>query len=199
MTFTLTSFHQGNFLDASDPETRDGVCVALCDLWLESLFQAPGAAPRHRLQALAVDFSRAESHQRRYGRLRQALGRDDARRHMGARVGIDYEEQTLVDMKLHSGRAGMLQKITDDLRAPGSAATWSMRFAGGGGHAIAGFSRIEPRPYGMDTKLHIFDPNIGEYVGAHGGCVEIVDDLVRKIPLYATTTIFHRTTAAAGR
>lgn len=57
MTFTLTRFQQGQFLDASDPETRGGVCVALCDLWLQSLFQAPGAAPRLRLQALAVDFS----------------------------------------------------------------------------------------------------------------------------------------------
>ncbi len=46
MTFTLTRFQQGQFLDASDPETRGGVCVALCDLWLQSLFQAPGAAPR---------------------------------------------------------------------------------------------------------------------------------------------------------
>lgn len=199
MPFTLTSFQQGNYLDGSDPETRGGVCVALCDLWLETLFQAPGAAPRFRLQALAVDFGRAESHQRRYGRLRKALGRDDARRHMGARVGIDYEEQTLVDMKLHRGRAGMVQKMSEDLRTPGAAATWSMRFSGGGGHAIAGFSLIEPRPYGLDTKLHIFDPNIGEYIGSPGGCAEIVDDMVRKIPLYATTAIFHRTAAVRDR
>ena len=199
MTFTLTGFHQGNFLNAADPETRNGVCVALCDLWLEALFQAPGASPRNRLQALAVDFGRAESHQRRYGKLRKVLGRDDARRHMGARVGIDFDEQTFVDMKLHAGRSGMIQKMSDDLRAPGAAATWSMRFAGGGGHAIAGFNRMEPQPYGFDQKIHVFDPNIGEYVGTYGSCAEIVDDLMRKIPLYATTAIFHRTTAAADR
>ena len=199
MTFALTGFHQGNYLNATDPDTSNGVCVALCDLWLESLFKAPSAAPRHRLQALAVDFGRAENHQRRYGQLRAKLGRSDARRLMGARVGIDFEEQTFVDVTPHRGRAGMLQKITDDLRAPGAAATWSMRFAGGGGHAIAGFCRIEPQPYGLDRKIHIFDPNIGEYVTAYGGCAAIVTDLLGKIPLYASTVIFHRTTAADDR
>lgn len=199
MTFTLTRFQQGQFLDASDPETRGGVCVALCDLWLQSLFQAPGAAPRLRLQALAVDFSRAEAHQRRYGRLRNALGREDARRHMGARVGVDYEEQTFVDMKLHVGREGMLRKVTGDLREPGAAATWSMRFLGGGGHAIAGINRIEKRPYGLDCRIHIFDPNIGEYAGDYGSAGAIIQDLVRRIPLYATTAIFHRTAATGTR
>jgi len=199
MAIKLTSFHQGNYLDSSDPTTRGGVCVALCDLWLQSLFQSPDAAPRHRLQALAVDFGRAEQHQRRYGLLRDALGRNDARRHMGGRVGIDYDEETFVDMKAHAGRAGMLQKVSDDLRVPGAAATWSMRFAGGGGHAIAGFNRIEPQPYGFDTRTHIFDPNIGEYAGDYGSCAAIIEDMVRKIPHYATTTIFHRTTAAIGR
>jgi hypothetical protein len=200
MTFSVASFHQGHYLDATDPATRGGVCVALCDLWLESLFQAPAAAPRHRLQALAVDFGRAEQHQRRYGTLRAALGRNDARRHMGARVGIDYEAQTAVMvMAAHVGRNGMLKKISDDLRTPGAAATWSMRFAGGGGHAIAGFSQLERRPYGFDTRIHVFDPNIGEYVGPYASRAEIIDDLFAKIPLYATTEMFHRTTAAAGR
>jgi len=199
MTFTLTSFQQGRFLDATDPETRDGVCVALCDLWLKSLFEAPGAAPRQRVQALAVDFSRAEAHQRRYGRLRDALGRDDARRHMGARIGIDYAEQTFVDMQLHAGRQGMRRKVADDLREPGAAATWTMRFSGGGGHAIAGINRIEPRPYGLEFRIHIFDPNLGEYAGDYGSCGAIIEDLVRRIPLYATTAIFHRTAASGTR
>lgn len=195
--FTLASFSQSRLLRSeTDPEIRQGVCVALCDRWLQSFLDKPQASPEQRMQHLAATFDQAKAHQRRYGALRPVMGRERARQQVGEEVGLDYEAQTVV-VRRFVGKSGILAKVAGDLKMPGAAATWSMRFERGGGHAIAGVNRIERVTINIaTTHAHVFDPNVGEYAAPISALPVILTDLFQRVPLYDTTVEIHRTTAA---
>jgi hypothetical protein len=192
--FQLTPFSQGALLRAAQVQgsARHGVCVAMCDHWIALLRRDNREAPVLRLQKLHAALPRIIDYQNQYGELRAQLGRDAARAQVAAGVGIDYEQQTTV-LKLFVGVEGLRSRLAEDLKRFGAAATWSMRFQGGGGHAIAGFCNIAGQEPIHHMQMHVFDPNIGEYVGDLGDLDGILTDLFGRFPLYATTTEVHRT------
>ncbi len=172
---------------------RNGVCVALCDHWLNIIKRHPDLPSVNRMRMLAQRIPEALRHQQMYGQLRDAVGRNQARREVGAGLGLNYEEQTTI-MRAFVGMAGIRAKLAADLGRIGAAATWSMRFAGGGGHAIAGFRGLASITANMHrASIHIFDPNIGEYTGELTDLDAILSDLFGRFPLYATVNEVHRT------
>ena len=189
--FDLASFQQARLLRSDE----EGVCVALCDFWLRTFLDQPSVLPRHRMAYLAGLIDQARSHQAAYGGLRAALGPEDARQEVGRGLGIDYEARTTI-VQLRVGQTGMLAKLAGDLKPIGSAATWSMRFLAGGGHAIAGINRIESMTSNMHRAVfHVFDPNIGEYSGPTDVLPEILSDLFTRVPDYADTMEVRRMSA----
>jgi hypothetical protein len=192
---TLTPFSQGALLRdaATDPITRQGVCVALCDYWLTLIKRNYNASPSDRLRQLQTSLSDIIKHQQRYAHLRAQHGREEARRQVGDRLGLDYNDQTMI-MKAPNGMSGIRQKLAADIHFPGAAATWSLRFANGHGHAIAGFCGISGKQPIVKFRLHVFDPNIGEYIGELQELDEILRDLLNKFPKYSTVEGVHRTT-----
>jgi hypothetical protein len=195
--FGIATFSQADLLRAeTDAELRAGICVALCDIWLQSFLSKPKVDAHHRMAFLATSMAEAKAHQKSYNQLRTTQGRDEARRTVGQQRDLDYDAQTTV-VRLNVGMDGIRDKIASDLSAFGSAATWSLRFAKGGGHAIAGVNRIESKTGNIwKSFAHIFDPNIGEYVGPFASLPEILTDLFQKFPIYADTAEVHRTTAS---
>jgi hypothetical protein len=193
--FTLAPFSQDVHLrSVKDPVLRNGVCVALCDHWLTIIKRFRDLPPVNRMRMLAQRIPEAFRHQQAYALRRAAVGRDAARREAGARLGLDYEAQTTV-MRACVGMVGIRARLAADLGRIGAAATWSMRFAGGGGHAIAGFRGLVPVSGNVHrVSIHVFDPNIGEYAGELGELDAILADLFGRFPLYATVNEVHRTT-----
>lgn len=191
---TLTDFSQGTLLrnTVTDPLTRNGICVALCDYWLKLIKTSPSESPADRLLKLRAYFIRAMQHQRLYSGLRSQHGREEARRQVGAQLGLNYSDQTMI-LRTFVGMGGIKQKLGQDLSRIGAAATWTLRFADGGGHAIAGFCGLSGQPPIMRHRLHIFDPNIGEYEGTVQELNDMLDHLFRAFPMYATVTGVHRT------
>ena len=190
---TLTSFSQGALLSntTTNPLTQHGICVALCDYWLTLIKNDPDAAPSDRLQQLQQYVPQAMNHQRTYARLRQQHGREEARRQVGAPLGLQYDGQTMV-MKEFLGMSGIRHKLAADLRTVGSAVTWTLRFADGSGHAIAGFCGLSGQQPILKYRLRLFDPNIGEYEGTLQELDVMLDNLLRH-PMYRTVTGVHRT------
>jgi hypothetical protein len=190
----LARFSQDALLrSVTDPVLRNGVCVALCDHWLEIIRRLPDVPPVNRMRLLTQKMPEVLRYQKTYAGMRGPLGRNEARRQMGAGLGLDFEEQTTI-MRRFNGMAGIRAKLAADLGQIGAAATWSMRFSGGGGHAIAGFRGLVSVTGNMHrASLHIFDPNIGEYAGELDELDAILTDLFAKFPLYATVTEVHRT------
>jgi hypothetical protein len=194
--FLLATFRQADLLrNETDPEVRRGVCVALCDIWLESFLKKPLVDPIHRMAFLATSIEDAKAHQKVYGELRDKHGREDARRSVGKDRDIDYDPQTTIS-RLSVGMDGIRAKLSADLTPAGAAGTWSMRFEPEGGHAIAGVNRPQAMRNNMNQLYaHVFDPNIGEYVGPLSILPAILTDLFQKFPLYAKTAEMDRTTA----
>jgi hypothetical protein len=192
--FTLSPFSQDAHLHAvKDPVLRNGVCVALCDYWLNIVKRYPDLPSVNRMRMLAQRIPEALRHQKAYGQLRGAVGRNEARRQVGAGLGLNYEEQTTI-MRAFVGMAGIRARLATDLDRTGAAATWSLRFAGGGGHAIAGFRGLIRVTGNMHrASVHIFDPNIGEYAGELTDLDAILADLFGKFALYRTVNEVHRT------
>lgn len=193
--FQLEPFSQAHLLrNETDPDLRGGVCVALCDHWLNAIKARPGAAPAGRLNALAGNYGSIAAYQKQYGQHRAQSGPEQARRDMGQQLGHDFHQHTTI-MPALIGQTGLRQRLAADLGQLGAAATWTMRFADGTGHAIAGF-------YGMISKLanmhqmslHVFDPNIGEYHGSLRDLDSMLGDLLNRFPLYRTVTEVRRTT-----
>lgn len=188
--FTVESFSQGQLLSRiPDPSARGGVCVALCDFWLQSIKgdrPANPTSPRARLGALAGRLNEAIAHQDLYGRRRAQIGRFPARAEAGRRVGLDYEEQTTI-VRASVGMSGVLAKMSADLKNIGAGATWSLRFSNGEGHALAGFSGLISVTNTIHRRqLYIFDPNIGEYTGTILDFADILKDIFKHDPLYMT-------------
>ncbi len=192
---TLDPFSQGRILQAmplTDAVTRNGICVALCDYWLALIKMDPNESPSSRLQQLVQYFPQAMNHQRQYSVVRAQHGRNEGRRMVGGQVGLDYNEQTTL-MRAMVGMRGIREKLAADISRIGAASTWSLRFMGGGGHAIAGFCGLSGQQPYMKMRLHVFDPNIGEYTGELRELDTILNDLLTRFPLYQTVTDVHRT------
>jgi hypothetical protein len=184
--FQLVRFEQGRFLrNETDPDVAGGICVALCNAWLKAMLVKPDEAPERRMQMLATQIAQAKAQQKAYGQLRQAHGPDEARRQLGAPQGMDFDAKTAV-VRLNVGRTGILAKVQQDLRLPGAAHAFTMRFTTGGGHAIAGFNRLTRVTGNIATMtVQLFDPNIGEYTAGFDGLKDVVDDLFNSFPDYA--------------
>jgi len=198
--FSLTPFSQSDLLrTVADPALRRGVCVALCDFWLADVKPRPSRAPADRLQDLERRLLEVLNYQLLYSQRRRQAGRVPARREAGSALGLRYEDQTtIVRRSLDMG--AIRRKLAGDLNAPGDAATWSMKFTGGGGHAIAGlYWLVSVTPNVHHPAIHIFDPNIGEYVGELADLDPILRDLFDKFPLYRQISEVHRTTEGLQR
>jgi hypothetical protein len=193
--FQLEPFSQSHLLRAeTDPDLRGGVCVALCDYWLADIKWRPDDPPRLRLYRLASHYMLIAQYQKQYGQHRQQVGPQDARRVMGQHLGHDFEQHTTILPAL-IGTNAVRQRLAADLRHIGVGATWTMRFAPGGGHAIAGFYGMESLAENMHrARISIFDPNIGEYVGELRDLDFILNDLLNHFPLYQTVIEIRRTT-----
>jgi hypothetical protein len=193
--FNLTSFSQSDLLHGvTDPVLQQGICVALCDFWLTAIRHRNNETPAQRLDYLWQNRGRAMSHQTRYAAQRAQLGPQAARTAKGAELGLDYEHQTTI-MRLNLSAEEIRARLAADLRPLGGGATWTMRFAKGGGHAIAGFHGIVSLTGNIhQNRYHLFDPNLGEYVGAIQDLDAMLQDLFGRFPIYATTAEIRRAT-----
>jgi len=191
---TLTAFSQGSLLSrtVADPSTRNGVCVALCDHWLSRIKQHPTEPAPRRCLELAQALSKIILYQQSYAIQRRQHGRIEARHQIGQQLGLEYADQTTI-MRVAVGMKGIRQKLAGDISHAGSAATWTLRFADNTGHAIAGFCGISGQEPIIRLQLHVFDPNIGEYIGQLAELDGILNDLLTKFPKYQTVTEVCRT------
>ncbi len=193
--YTLYPFSQGTQLlqGVTDPVLAMGVCVAACDAWLR-LIKANNELPAvQRLQNLAQRRAEILAYQQQYGVLRGQVGPQDARSTMGQSGGLDFNHQTTI-MHTHLRMPEVLGILSRDLQPLGGAAAWTMRFWGGGGHAIAGFHNLISliKDVKAQHQYHIFDPNLGEYVGEVSDLSAILADLFGRFPLYGTTAEIRR-------
>jgi len=192
---TLTPFDQATLLTGvTDPVLRGGICVALSDRWLAFMKDNTYRNPRERLAALTAQRDAALLYQEAYAFLRDVKGREDARTELGRSVGHEYEHQTTV-MRLHIGMKGVRERMMADLGEIGAAVTWTMAIPGLGRHAIAGYRGLVSIMNNMHkASLHIFDPNVGEYVGELAQLDGILRDLFRRVPAYQGIMELTRTT-----
>ena len=207
--FKLYDFKQDKLLKGiTDPEVQGGVCVALCDHWFQGLREHPKIAPDMRLQVLAGQLNEVIMYQKRYGRQRALDGPVIARQDQAQRLGLQYTEQTTImrnplgqpRIAGLTGTRGIRDRLMEDLERPFSGAVWSMRFSqagGGGGHALAGYNMLASAAENLHSmELHVFDPNIGEYVGEMGGLDAILADIFGKFPDYDHVEEVRRATEA---
>jgi hypothetical protein len=194
-----TPFSQAEWLDvlakfgdaqAASPESQAGVCFGLCLLWLKMMDQSLYRSPEERMKALGRGFKKAISWQLSYRRLAQQLEVAPAVVEMGRRAGLAMEEQTVVERRL-ARKTGMVLRIQRDLELPGAGAMWSLQFPVGA-HAIAGRNTFAKVTTNIHVRtIHVFDPNLGEYVGQPHDIPAIVEDMFRRIPAYdAVVTMF---------
>ena len=191
---THTPFSQADLLSrtVTDPLTQNGICVALCDYWLAMIKRTPDEPPADRLAQLERYLPLAMQHHRTYAQDRARHGRSPARQRVGASVGLQYTDQTML-MRLNIGLDGIRTILRRDLSRPGAAATWSLRFSGGGGHALAGFCGLGGRDPIYHYQLHVFDPNYGELVGTLQEMDTMLQTLFDAFSLYRTTLHVYRT------
>lgn len=190
--FRLAPFDQGRLLQnrLNVPiEAQNGVCVALCDLWL---FLMKSEKYRHlsaeqRMEKLAsqqgMDY--AINYQQQYSYNRHFLGRETGRNVSAAQLGHSFDPDGTVVMKspfTSDPLSNIKQRLKMDLKTIGSYATWSLRFSGGGGHALAGISNLRSNGPIHTITVNIFDPNIGEYSGDWIEADQILDDILSHFP-----------------
>ncbi|MFA5122470.1 YopT-type cysteine protease domain-containing protein [Zavarzinia sp.] len=189
----FVKFSQGDLLDerTTDRDLRNGICASLCDHWIRRIRSNPTESPEDRLATLKrVDvFADAMKYQQKYNAMRKTAGAVDSRKAMGQSLGLAIDaDKTIVDMKIDDiGRIhtvdDMVRLIMRDIKGAMATASWSLRFVGGGGHAIAGasievsmmkamkvgqISASRPLADQFTAKMpevHIFDPNEGEFSG----------------------------------
>ncbi len=193
--FTLTAFSQSTLLQGeTDPDIRNGICVALCDYWLSDVKQRSRDRPEDRLNRLAANYPTIAQYQKQYGQQRALHGPEHARRQMGQQLGHDFRQHTTI-MPAMLGAAGIRQRLAADLKGFGTGATWSMRFPDDTGHAIAGYYAMITKGTNINiASLRLFDPNIGEYVGGLHDLDSMLADLLTRFPLYLTVCEIRRTT-----
>jgi hypothetical protein len=190
---TLTPFDQGELLvGVTDPAIRNGICVALCDMWLHLVRDSAARSPRERVAAMRAQAPKARQYQAAYAQRREIFGRVEARQQMGRRHGHDFEELTTVFASC-VGVEGMHACMARDLEGFGASATWSIEVPGWGRHALAGFRGLESLSNNVHrASVHIFDPNIGEYVCEPHQIRAVLRDLFKRDPNYARITQISR-------
>jgi len=190
----LTHFNQSDLLKGvTDPLVRGGICVALCDAWLALIRGHTARTPSERMDQLRITAPSAMSYQRDYLTARDTQGREAARAQVGARLGHRFEERTVVTESI-VGKAGIRATMARDLSEFGAAACWTMEMPGVGRHAIAGYRGLLSMMSNVHAaSLHIFDPNLGEYVGGLGELDLILQDLFGRIPMYGLVSELNRT------
>jgi hypothetical protein len=193
--FQLEGFSQAALLqNETDPEIRNGVCVALCDHWLADIRSRPNDSPRDRLRRLANNMPSVTQYQKQYGQQRAQQGPQQARKAMGKQLGHDFQQHTTV-MPRMVGAAGLRQRLAADLAKVGVGATWTLRFPDDTGHAIAGFYGMVSQTENMhQLMLYLWDPNIGEYRGGLRDLDTMLQDLLSRFPVYLTVVEVRRTT-----
>jgi hypothetical protein len=193
--YTLHSFSQRKQLlqGVTDPVLKKGVCVAACDVWLRLIKTNNEQPAAQRLQDLLSRRAEILAYQQNYGVLRGHVGPEDARSTVGQSGGLDFDHQTTI-MHTHLRMPEVLSILSRDLQPLGGAAAWSMRFWGGGGHAIAGFHNVVTliKDVQAQHQYNVFDPNLGEYVGDLSDLSAILSDLFGRFPLYGTTAEIRR-------
>ncbi|MFN6954393.1 MAG: hypothetical protein ACK4PG_06305 [Acetobacteraceae bacterium] len=181
----LAAFNQGAVLgQIPDPAVRRGVCAALCDMWINLMQDARARKPEDRMDSLRATISMTIRRQKSYKEQVREKGRQAGREFLSRGFGMEVEEQTRI-LRRFTGRTGMVLQMQKDLEVPGARVGWSLLFHGGGAHALAGcneFTMITTNI--MRRTVHLFDPNIGEYVGQPQDVPAIVDDMFRRIPGY---------------
>jgi hypothetical protein len=200
-----TPFSQTEWLDvlakfgdaeAASPESQAGVCFGLCLLWLKMMDESLYRSPRERMRALGRNFKQAVGWQARYTLLARSLGVPLAREAMGRTAGLGFEEQTVVERRL-AGKTGMVMRMQRDLEPPGAGAMWSLSFPIGA-HALAGRNTFSAVTTNIHIRtIHVFDPNLGEYVGQPQEIPDIVEDMFRRIPAYGSVKEMSRRSVAA--
>lgn len=190
----LAHFDQGKLLQnrLNVPiEAQNGVCVALCDLWLFLMKSAQyqHLSPEQRMEKLASEqgMNYAINYQQQYSYNRQFLGRESGRNQSAAQLGHRFDPEGTVVMKSPFAHdpdplGNIKQRLKLDLKTIGSYATWSLRFSGGGGHALAGASNLRSNGPIHTITVNIFDPNIGEYSGDWVEADQILDDILSHFP-----------------
>jgi hypothetical protein len=193
--FVLTPFSQADLLvGVTDPDLQAGVCVAACDHWIAAIRRSYAISPEARLNLLRQYRGSVLAYQHRYARQRAVSGPQQARNAQGRQLGHDWDDQTTIMTTLVPMET-IRQRLARDLADLGAAAAWTMRFAAGGGHAIAGYHGIASiTPTLHEHRYHLFDPNLGEYVGVARDLAGMLDDLFRRVALYRTTTEMRRAT-----
>jgi hypothetical protein len=145
--------------------------------------------PEQRLQWLEYQIWPIIRQQQQYNRERGQQGRNAAQLNLGARHNLAYDpDQTVIaavppNLNAVAGMTNLKNRFKADIGRPGKATAWSLRFVRGGGHAIAGFCNLTAIPTGLRYQLHVFDPNIGEYLGTLQEIDAILDNLFRR-PFY---------------
>jgi hypothetical protein len=172
--------------------------VALSDDWLALIKHDYSLTPEQRMERLRVNFESSMGQQRIYSGLRRTYGREEGRRRAAGMRGLAYEFDKTQVFRVVGG--GLIERslpefwatIGRDIKMVASGATWTLRFDDGGGHAIAGYCGADAIPGGFRMKLHIFDPNIGEYVGEYDSLNEILSNMRAQIPMYLNVVSIHR-------
>lgn len=183
--WTLTPFNQGAVLaQVPDKEVRRGVCAALCYMWLDLMRDATARRPEDRMDSLRATISMAIRRQRSYSEMARAKGREAGRKFLAKSFGMEFEELTRIERRF-TGKIGMVLRMQKDLEPPGARMIWRLSFHGGDAHALAGTHGMETICTNIHRRsVHVFDPNIGEYVGQVQDIPGIVDDMFRRIPYY---------------
>lgn len=166
---------------------QNGVCVAICDYWLALIKNKPGQSAAERMAYITQNFNAVMYHQNSYLNLRQSHGRNQARKMVGGSIGLDYDMDKTMIMRRFMTMDHIAERIKNDVKVPGDAATWSLRFPMGG-HAIAGFCNIVGQDNIHRIVVHIFDPNYGECQTTTGNVVKAVKNLLQANDMYRSTT-----------
>lgn len=172
-----------------------GVCVAICDFWIQRIQSRPDESSSERLSWLsqAGIFERILSYQYEYGLLRTDHGHVLAHETMDrARFDQRTDLERTVVSRSSFGIAGIADILMRDLSRVGSAATWPIRFADGSGHAIAGFCNITGTQPILHKQFHVFDPNRGEFICDHDQVWSVLHDLLSASDVRSTISEVHR-------
>ncbi len=166
---------------------QNGVCVAVCDYWLALIKNNPEQSAAERLAYITRHFDSVMQHQNVYANLRHAYGRNAAREMVGQAVGLDYDTDKTMILRQFLSMDHIAERIKNDVKFPGDAATWSLRFPMGG-HAIAGFCNIKGSGNIHQIVVHLFDPNYGECQTVPGNVIPAVKSLLQSNDMYRSTT-----------
>lgn len=149
------------------------------------------------MDSLRKTLQASIGYQKTYGELRAAKDRDAARKHMGKKLGLEFEGLTRVEKRL-AGEAGMVSRLARDVEAPGASMSWTLAFPAGR-HAIAAVHNVSSISANIHRfTLHVFDPNLGEYVGTLQELPAIVADMFRRLPDYRLVTAIDRSEDVSG-